>query len=101
MIKIVGFETRKGEFTPDNEPDKKIPYENILLHFVTNENPAVTGVSTSLYGNSVIKIPAKDFKEVTGCETPNELLEKCVVPHYVPGRNNQVRLGRLEIVRDK
>ena len=98
MIKIVGYEKREGEFTPEDRPNEKVAFKNYLFHFVTNENPNVVGVSTSLYGSNVIKVSDKNLKEVTGLDTPDGLIDKCVIPHYVPGRNNQVRLGRLEIV---
>lgn len=98
MIKIIGFEKREGEFTPEDRPNEMVAYKNYLFHFVTNENNNVTGLATSLYGNSVIKVSDKNLMEIAGVRTPDELIDKCVIPHYVPGRNNQVRLGRLEIV---
>ena len=33
---LIGFKINIGEFTPDDQPDKKIPYSNRELTFITD-----------------------------------------------------------------
>ena len=35
LYQVIGVERKTGDFTPRDEPDKKIHYDNIVLHCVT------------------------------------------------------------------
>lgn len=101
ICKITGYEVRKGEFAPDeNKPNEKVSFENILFHFMTNDNPDVVGTATSIYGMSAIKIPAKDLKKIANVSAPDELVSKRVSPFWVPRGKEGIRLESLEILRD-
>ena len=35
LYQVIGVERKTGDFTPKDEPDKKIHYDNIVFHCVT------------------------------------------------------------------
>lgn len=92
MVKVIGYEIKKGTFTND-KTGELIDYDNINLHTITDQHTNVVGCSSS-----ILKIKSKDFKQITGHESPNDLIEKEVTLNYIPVGNNVV-LSSISIIK--
>ncbi len=91
MVKVIGYEFSNGDFTNDN--GDVISYDNIKIYTITDAFENIVGC-----GSSTLKIKRSDFKKLTGCEKPDEILEKEIVPVYTPV-GNSVRLTAIQIVK--
>lgn len=80
LLKIVGLETRKGEFT-DKETGVLVPYDNVLVHAV-NVDPSPFIRLGMIAGSRVCEVklknkftelvyvgefPVKDWADLVGC----------------------------------
>ena len=92
MVKVIGYEVKKGTFTND-KTGELIDYDNINLHTITDQHTNVVGCSSS-----VLKIKSKDFEQITGHKTPNDLIDREVTLNYIPVGNNVV-LSSISIVK--
>lgn len=92
MVKVIGYEIKKGTFTND-KTGELIDYDNINLHTITDQNTNVVGCSSS-----ILKIKSKEFERITGHKIPNDLINKEVTLSYTPVGNNVV-LSSISIVK--
>lgn len=92
MVKVIGYEVKKGTFTND-KTGEVIDYDNINLYTITDQHTNVVGCSSS-----VLKIKSKDFEKITGHKTPENLIEKEVTLNYIPVGNNVV-LSSISVVK--
>lgn len=56
--KIIGVQRKSGKFKPQDEPGTVIPYDNLMLHAITNER-AITG-----HGCKVVKMKMADAADL-------------------------------------
>ncbi len=84
MIKVVGFETKKGSFT-NQQTGEVIDYDNLIIYYVSDLKKEVEG----LY-SSEIKIKSKDIKKILGDLNPSDLLDEEIIPYYIPVGNSVV-----------
>ena len=92
MIKVVGFETKKGSFT-NQQTGEVIDYDNLIIYYVSDLKEEVEG----LY-SSEIKIKSKDIKKILGDIKPSEMINKEIIPYYIPVGNSVV-LNRIDLAQ--
>lgn len=92
MVKVIGYETKKGTFS-NEKTGEVIDYDNINIYTITDQNKNVVGCSSSS-----IKIKSKEFEAITGCKSPNDLIDKEVMLNYIPIGNN-VQLSSISFVK--
>ena len=91
MVKVIGYELKKGSFTSD-KTGEQIDYDNVMLHTITDQYKNIVGS-----GSSVLKIKSSEFEKITGLKTPDALLDKEVRLDYIPV-GNSVQLSSLRVV---
>lgn len=90
MIKVVGFEKKKGTFT-NQQTGEVIEYDNIILYCT---NDSIDNVHGSYV--SEIKVKSSDFSKICGGFKPEELIDHEIKPYYAP-YGNRVKLSSMEI----
>lgn len=76
MIKCVGYQYKAGVF--EDEKGKSFSYDNVILHYLSNNNPEVTGTEANQ-----LKIKRSQFGTV--CVVPvAELVGKDIHVEYQP-----------------
>lgn len=77
MLKCVGLEFKSGTFV-EKESNRSIPYDNVVLHYMSNQNPNVVGTECGQ-----LKIKREQFSKV--CALPaQELIDKDLYVEYQP-----------------
>lgn len=76
MFKITGFMIVSGTYTPQERPGQSYPYETIKFAFLTDENRKFTGLATAKEGMALINVASKRLKQVSGYDSPEQLINK-------------------------
>lgn len=69
MVKCVGYKVSSGVFTPTDGSGREFPYDNLLVYFISDEDPSVAG---QVAGYQKIKrqgmqlIGANNYDELVG-----------------------------------
>lgn len=89
MIKCVGYQYKQGIFEDDK--GKSVPYDNILLYYVSDNNKDVYGLEAQC-----LKVKRSDFLAV--CRDPvDSLLDRELILSYNPVGGKLV-LSRIEVI---
>lgn len=90
MIKVVGFERKKGTFT-NQQTGESIDYDNIILYCTNDAVDNVQGCYVS-----EIKVKSADFSKICCGFKPEELLDHEIKSYYAP-YSNRVKLSSIEV----
>ena len=92
MIKVVGYEKKKGSFT-NQQTGEVIVYDNVILYCINDHVENVQGCYVS-----EIKVKSSDFAKICSGYEPDDLINKEIKPYYAP-YGNRVKLSSIEVVQ--
>lgn len=89
MVKCVGYQYKQGIFEDDK--GKSVPYDNILIHYVSDNNEAVYGLEAQS-----LKLKRSDFLAI--CDVAaDSLIDRELILSYNPVGGKLV-LTRIEVI---
>lgn len=89
MVKCVGYQYKQGIFEDDK--GKSIPYDNILIYYVSNNNKDVYGLEAQC-----LKLKRSDFLAI--CDvSADSLIDRELILSYNPVGGKLV-LTRIEVI---
>lgn len=92
MIKVVGYEKKKGLFT-NQQTGEVIDYDNIILYCINDNVENVQGCYVS-----EIKVKRCDFLKICG-HNHDDVIDHEIKPYYAP-YGSHVKLSSIEVLND-
>lgn len=98
MIQITGYKPVTRDFT--NDKGEIVHYDGYIFYFVTDEDKNVRGLSTELYGTKNLSVSVKNLHDITGCEGPDDVVNRKYRAPTFYQSYGRLKLAPLEPIKD-